>query len=780
MSTDIITNAQMDKLREKEVAQVWQVMDDIKAKNWETNFEWMGVLSVAPACIQLLAMCAAVAARPEASGLELYHNPDFQYLRKNDSLQGALVQVGNVGRTAFGNAFEHMENIHQKSSAVEDSVYAIFEALSNQNTNVGVELRTLTKLSENCLKSAEGMLKDFVNWEGIVKDLHQACEDRDQGATRAILENEKEAIMNKARREHYEREEARMKLELESKKEEVAELKESLDRELRDFPRGMELAKMDIFKSLADSVTGLFTALGNIGSAVAMVKSGGAFANAANGILDSANPLKQNTAGKGSKNTDDKDDTDDEDDTKAKSSVGDDKAHLQAGLIRKALEQLEGLLKGDDKDGIQWNLVTGVGDSEKAAARDGRQWDLVIVNKMLNMNSEILKKSSDKKNSKTGKKLLSAIDTVDPVLDDLEKLAKTAKTVGKDWEQPTEKQIKKWLDVVEEGLATVQEIEVARKGSKQVSRPAMSPVNLALASPPAVAGQSVSQHVVSAHRFLVETAREGHTTAKIALDQMKKDLVELQSNVSEITAKGQNLAGAKLTLKDIKEVLNDCIDYVITLKDHITRMLIFFRTFKTRVDTVMMSQIEPFTGRVENIINNHKLMFDLILLQTNAIQIWASFEQFKDIAKMYKDIYNPHLVDGLHLVDLMTRLPKGSDFASQLNKIEDWKKGIQGQVDQIVEKQIFEVKRKLNEEEKELLESRFKFPDPPKRQQLAIQQGTDEARKEINSRIEDVNPELKYMGKTHQDQSIEELKKDIVQLKSPNEYVASMRRPRRN
>lgn len=69
--------------------------------------------------------------------------------------------------------------------------------------------------------------------------------------------------------------------------------------------------------------------------------------------------------------------------------------------------------------------------------------------------------------------------------------------------------------------------------------------------------------------------------------------------------------------------------------------------------------------------------------------------------------------------------------------------------------QIIEVKRKLNEEEKELLESRFKFPDPPKRQQLAIQQGADEARKEINSRIEEVNPELKSMGKTHKDQPIE-------------------------
>ncbi|TGO28954.1 hypothetical protein BPAE_0021g00360 [Botrytis paeoniae] len=751
MSTDVVTRGEMDKLREREVAQPWQVMEDLKAKNWETNFEWMGVLSVAPACIQLLAMCAAVAARPEASGLELYHNSDFQYLRKNDSLQGALVQVGNVGRTAFGNAFGHMENIYQKSGAVEDL------ALANQNTNVGVELKVLTRLSEDCLKSAEEMLKDFVNWEGIVKDLHQACEDRDQGASRAILENEKETILNKARKEHYEREEARMKTELESKKQEVAELKENLDRELENFPRGMELAKMDIYKSLADSATGLFTALGNIGSAFVAAKNPATYANAANEILGSANSSTRNTAATGSKETDDKDDTE------TTRSVGDDKAHLQVGLIRLALQQLQGLLEGDDKDGIQWSLVTGVGDNEKTVARDGNQWNLVAVNGMLAMSSKSLKKSSDTKTSKTGKKLLRAIGKVDPVLADLEKQAKSAKTVGKDWEQPTDKKIKEWLEIVEEGLAAVQKIEVARKGSTQASRPSVSPVNLALASPPAVSGQSVSQQVVSAHRFLVDTAKEGHKTASIAVDQMKKDLSELQSNVSEITSKGQNLAGAKLTLKDIKEILKDCIDYVITLKDHITRMLIFFRTFKTRVDTVMMSQLEPFTGRVENIINNHKF-----------------FEQFKDIADMYRQIYNPHLVDGLKLVDLMTRLPKGSDFASQLYRIENWKENVQGQVDKIIEKQISEVKRALNADEKDVLESQFKLPEAPKRQHLAIQQGAEEARKEITSRIEEVNPELKYMGKTHKDQPIEELKKDIEQLTTTNDYVAAMRRPRRN
>jgi hypothetical protein len=120
--------------------------------------------------------------------------------------------------------------------------------------------------------------------------------------------------------------------------------------------------------------------------------------------------------------------------------------------------------------------------------------------------------------------------------------------VGKDWEHPKDKQIKEWLEIVEEGLTAVQKIEAARKGSTQASRPSVPPVNLALASPPAVSGQSVSQHVVSAHRFLVDTAKEGYKTASIAVDQMKKDLAELQSNVSEITSKGQNLAGAKLTL----------------------------------------------------------------------------------------------------------------------------------------------------------------------------------------------------------------------------------------
>jgi hypothetical protein len=171
----------------------------------------------------------------------------------------------------------------------------------------------------------------------------------------------------------------------------------------------MELAKMDIFKSLADSVTGLFTAVGNVGSAYAALKNPATYTNAARDILGAANPLPQNTAGTGSK------DTDDEDDTKATRNIGDDKAHLQVGLIRMALQQLQGLLEGDDKDGIQWNLVTGVGANEKPVARDGNQWNLVAVNGMLTMSSKALKKSTDTKTSKTGKKLLRAINTVDPV-----------------------------------------------------------------------------------------------------------------------------------------------------------------------------------------------------------------------------------------------------------------------------------------------------------------------------------------------------------------------------
>ncbi|KAF7910587.1 uncharacterized protein EAF01_002098 [Botrytis porri] len=309
--------------------------------------------------------------------------------------------------------------------------------------------------------------------------------------------------------------------------------------------------------------------------------------------------------------------------------------------------------------------------------------------------------------------------------------------MGKDWEQPKDKQIKEWLQMVQESLAAVQKIEVARKGSTQASRPARSLV-LALASPPAVAEQS-----------------RGCKNASLAVDQMKKTLVELQFNVSEITAKGQNLAGAKLTLKDIKEILNDCIDYVITLKHHITHIVVFFRTFKPRVYTVLISQIKPFEGKVEKIINNHNLLFDLMLLQSNAIQIWASFEQFKDIADMYRQIYKPHLIDGLLLVDQMTRLRKETNFASQLEKIENWKKTVQGQVDQIVEKQISEVKRVLNEDEKDLLESRLKLPAAPFWEQLAIERGAVEARKENIFRIEEVNPALENMGKTHKDQPIE-------------------------
>ena len=74
------------------------------------------------------------------------------------------------------------------------------------------------------------------------------------------------------------------------------------------------------------------------------------------------------------------------------------------------------------------------------------------------------------------------------------------------------------------------------------------------------------------------------------------------------------------------------------------------------------------------------------LLQSNAIQLWASFEQFKDVAAMYRQIYNPHLIKGLNLVDRMTRLPRGSDFATQLKDIDEWKESVQSEVDAIVEK----------------------------------------------------------------------------------------------
>lgn len=170
----------------------------------------------------------------------------------------------------------------------------------------------------------------------------------------------------------------------------------------------MELAKMDIFKSLADGVTGLFTAVGNVGSVYASMKSPANFANIANGILGAGNPLNQKSARTDSK------DTDDEDDTKATRDFGDDKASLQVGLIRMALQQLQGLLEGE-KDGIKWHLLTGVGNSEKVAVEDGSQWNLVVVNGMLTMSTKALKKSKDTKNSKTGKKLLDAIETVDPV-----------------------------------------------------------------------------------------------------------------------------------------------------------------------------------------------------------------------------------------------------------------------------------------------------------------------------------------------------------------------------
>src|SRR4051812_28360811 len=174
----------------------------------------------------------------------------------------------------------------------------------------------------------------------------------------------------------------------------------------------MELAKMDIFKSLADSVSSLFTALGNVGSAYVATRNPMTYLNALTGNTGADTPAPRKKAKAES-------DTEDEDDDDAKQYSNNEMAYLHCGLIKDAVQQLQGLLEGDAKEGIQWVLITGVGDQEdkkdKIIVEDKRQWNLSVVVSMLAINTKGLKQSKGKKSSKTGKKLLKAIEKVDPV-----------------------------------------------------------------------------------------------------------------------------------------------------------------------------------------------------------------------------------------------------------------------------------------------------------------------------------------------------------------------------
>jgi hypothetical protein len=73
-----------------------------------------------------------------------------------------------------------------------------------------------------------------------------------------------------------------------------------------------------------------------------------------------------------------------------------------------------------------------------------------------------------------------------------------------------------------------------------------------------------------------------------------------------------------------------------------------------QIKTLIKGNVIPFKKTVEYAITSSDALVDRVILQQYSVAIWAGFDQFKEIAEFYKSVHDPHVVNGLALVNRMT------------------------------------------------------------------------------------------------------------------------------
>lgn len=127
-----------------------------------------------------------------------------------------------------------------------------------------------------------------------------------------------------------------------------------------------------------------------------------------------------------------------------------------------------------------------------------------------------------------------------------------------------------------------------------------------------------------------------------------------------------------LTQKEIKDVLQRCINAVADIKDQITNLVLFFGAFSTMVTNVIVHFTEDFLTQakvVQDVVDEIGAISldDLIrqCLATVTLMCLAYFSLFNTITNKYKTFSIEHIMPGVSLCEQM-----GKTTNDELHSVE--------------------------------------------------------------------------------------------------------------
>ncbi|KAF7622419.1 hypothetical protein F9C07_2286161 [Aspergillus flavus] len=726
-------------------------VDDIKIKAWTQN-DWTGILGAAPVCLELLGCCSLAASTDVGRSTKLTAPAKgFKFLRGHQYLSTNLVEVANEGSRSFHLARTKMADIGVKSEAMKSHVLTLLKALREERfsgTVVKIELNVLKDTATQCVANAKAMDDQFQYWLNYIMELHEACQDEEsRGAElfQRILSDEKakktyEEMQQKSLKEH----EGRVKKAEEALKEEREKYKNLMD----NFPTGNDLLVQQLAIMGAETAASLIKIAGT--AAAVYFSPGSALAFTSEAVNDTKKTSDQDKrdgsgSGKSGKGTgNDKAGKEGKEDKKDK--AGTDAALSRCPPVLQSLEVLNDILN----DKVDWDRILSGSNADKKLT-------VVVAETFLTKVQESINNNEEEKKSSGGKALLKVITDSLKVINEMNEERKKSND-AKEWKKPADdsKIVKGWRTAVDKSLNGTKKMQSKAKASR--TQTAGNP-NYNITVPDNSADQiqarkDLTQATVDAATARLEMAMNAYLEQQKMAQEMHTQTLKLQEELAKVHSELAQLGQKKLTLEDVRRVLRDCISYLIQLKDNVRKLTIFFSTLSMLVGSAVEKQVIPFIQLTKevgddrtqgNLVNQ----FTVNTILQYALNVAANFSLYQDIANMYIEVNDNHILKGLTLVDEMTKLTDKQGLEVKQVELRNYSKGAKEGIAEILAKTKDKICAGSSQRYQELQDLLKNPALPPRRLEhtKAIEEGAAEGSEEVAEDIKKNNAALEHLAK---------------------------------
>jgi hypothetical protein len=301
-------------------------------------------------------------------------------------------------------------------------------------------------------------------------------------------------------------------------------------------------------------------------------------------------------------------------------------------FVLTALVDLNAILNTDK--GVDWEAVRSTPENTTAAEKNGKQPkpSLLLAKILLESNQKSISKNPSDRNSETGKSLLRAMKPALGVIEEISKEEKKRTKLGGEKlvenDSPT---VSTWRKTASKSLRATQRLQAKQRAvTGQANK--VGPVTPALKRERKknIARADLSQQVIQLHTANLESARSILEADKNRADDLRRKVKDSRVGLHNVQQELRALQLEKTTLDNIRTVLEDCLGFIVTLKQQVSDLVNYFNQLSVFIESATKDHIKPFLSHAT--LSTEKRHGGSILSQRNKrVCLFLSIFYFREL-----------------------------------------------------------------------------------------------------------------------------------------------------